>query len=1266
MIHRFTALLFFLLLLLYSNRPVNAQSADPDPTRWINYRQTYYKIPVVETGLYRVSATDLQRAGVPVEQLKPVSLQLFHRGVEQPIFVAGEADGRFDADDYLEFQGRGNDGVPDSLLYQPQNAQPHPFYSLFSDTTAYFLTWRLDGKPGKRITFNTDTTSAGLTPEPYRWAEDRRLFTNDYPGWPNGLPQKIEYSYYEAGEGYTGGIQQKDKPLDLTLQLDNPVRIGPESQLELLFVGRDTGPHRVYCLIGESGGKSQLIDSVRFDGFTNARIRHTVPWSFIGPDGRLPVSVISTGEGVTDNYSVSYRYIRYPQKPTANQPPKPIPALLPVTFTDWINRQPTYLIISHERLMKSAVGTANAVQSYAGYRASAAGGGHDTLIVTMQQLIDQYNYGERSPLAISRFLRELYNQPKNRLQHLLLLGRGRSTPGIRHNPQQATLDMVMTAGYPGSDGLFSAGLNPAEPDVPVLSTGRINAGTPQEVMDYLNKVREYEHPNNAGIWRKNLLHLSGGRSADELVLFRKLVDTYRNQAVGVGLGARVTTLSKTTDNLVEKMDVAMPVNEGVGLITFFGHSGLDVTDLDIGFCSNDAFGYRNAGKYPVLFVNGCAIGNFFFGRPTLATDWVLTPNRGAIAAIAQSNLGYADVLDAYTTNFYSVLSDSSQLDKSIGEIQRETFRRVLAKTTDGRALANAQQMVLQGDPAIRPFPFATPDYVLTTGGLTILGANRQPLTALSDSVQIGAVVQNAGQYRRGPLPVRVRRWANGQEAGTYNLTLPNTVAYRDTLTVTLPNSREATGENQFEVIINPEDRPDVLPELDHKNNGASTTLLVPGAAPVLIYPPNGSLVNATTIRLTAQYLGGGTHPFDLEIDSTARFDSPFRQVDRIQAGNTISYVARLINQPNQPYFWRVRLAGSQPGVWTTGLFTYLPAAINGGLPEGQIWLANALPADNRQGDELPVPVRFVNLSPVAFADSLVVRQTVYAAGLANPQTTQWFVNPPAGADTLRFTARIATQNLPGLNRVVLTVNPRIQPEYSFLNNTLDFPLYVQPDHFGPLLDVAFDGAHISDGAVVSARPVLDVVVADENRSLIRHDTTGLLLWLQRPGMPGERLSWGKAAIQPAGPDNVYRLRYPLTQLPDGMYQLLLTAQDALGNAAVPYRVSFRVINTRELIGLTVYPNPFQEHTIFSFTLTGDAAPASATITIADLTGRVLRHLNRLPRIGRNELVWDGSSDAGALLPAGEYVYKLTLPGATDWLGLGAPAGRLSGRVLLTR
>lgn len=1333
-----------LLLVIPATRTI-AQSSpeDPDPTRWIKYTQSYYKLAIAENGIYRLTATELQRAGVPVQQITPGAIQLFHRGVEQAIYVEGEADGHFDAGDFLEFYGQRNDGAPDSLLYQPYSAQPHRYYSLFNDTTAYFLTWSTNvGQPGKRMAAYTDTTS-NLVPEPYHWAEDLRLFTDNYPGWAAGLPQKIEYSHYEAGEGYTGPVQQKDKLFTIPCQLINPVRDGPPPQVDVLLVGRSFSNHRVNFLVGSAPTRQRLLDSARFVAYDNTRIRATVNWLDVGTDGRLLVSTVSGEKNtLTDDYSVSYSRVRYPQQLTANgqtqtifqleptargrsrlditevvagthfwditTPNAPVrvgttttenpgtvrlvvrdtdlprtlfstsqfrkvPAIWPVSFVDWHTRKPTYLIITHDSLLQPGrtAGIVNAIRAYATYRASVAGGSYDTLTATMQQLFDQFSYGERHPLAIRRFARQMLRQGQGTVPYLLLIGRGRSTPGVRRDPLQAQLDMVMTAGFPGSDGLFTTGLSGTEPDVPALPTGRINAGTPQEVLDYLTKVIQYERPSDDALWRKNVLHLSGGQSAEERTLFRGLVNTYQNLAVGPSLGARVTTFAKATDELVEPLSLAKPVNEGVGLITFLGHSGLDVTDLDIGFCSNDVLGYRNTGQYPLLFVNGCAIGNFFFGRPTLITDWVLTPNRGAIAAIAQSHLGYTDVMHDYTTQFYALLADSTQLDKSIGQLQQETIRRVLAKTPAGRALANTQQMVLQGDPAIHLFPAPTPDYALTSGGLTVQDTHGGPLTTGSDSVQIRAVVQNAGRYRPAQLPIRVRRQVNGQESGIFTLTVPTSVAYRDTLTLTVPNDPLADGQNQFAVTINPAGLPNAQPEANRANNQATVDISVAPQQPVLIYPPNGGAVTTTAVRLVAQYVGDRNYSFDLELDSTDQFNSSFKQTQRLTAGSSISYLTTVPNRPNTPYYWRVRRADSAGDLarWSTASFTYAPSRVLPGLPEGHLALAGAPPATVEQGAVLPVSMAFTNLSSDAFGvDSLVVRQTIYAAGLVNPQTSQWRIPAPNPSDTVRFTTRIATEKLPGLNRLVLTVNPNVQPEYSYLNNALTVPLFVQPDRFGPLLEVAFDGARITDGAVVSARPQVDILVADENRSLIRHDTTGLDLYLQYPGKNKsfERLGWQQATILPIKADRIFRLRYPFPLLSEGTYHLLATARDAVGNGAVPYPISFRVVAESALTGLQVYPNPFHAQAFFSFTLTGSQVPDGLAISLTDLNGQVVRHLDLPVRIGLNEWRWNGRSDAGALLPAGVYTYQLTLANSPSWPISPGLAERLSGRLILIR
>lgn len=83
----------------------------------------WYKIALSETGIYKLTASDLTELGINIANLDPRQIRIYHNGggvlpemnaasrpddlVEVPIYVAGEADGHFDNSDYILFYGRG-------------------------------------------------------------------------------------------------------------------------------------------------------------------------------------------------------------------------------------------------------------------------------------------------------------------------------------------------------------------------------------------------------------------------------------------------------------------------------------------------------------------------------------------------------------------------------------------------------------------------------------------------------------------------------------------------------------------------------------------------------------------------------------------------------------------------------------------------------------------------------------------------------------------------------------------------------------------------------------------------------------------------------------------------------------------------------------------------------------------------------------------------------------------------------------------------------
>ena len=97
--------LFALLLVIELGTalaPSSAQAGINPPATMANS----YKLVVPADGLYRVTYTELQNAGLPVSSLDPRTFKLWLNGAEVNIQVVGEADGQFDSSDYILFYGQ--------------------------------------------------------------------------------------------------------------------------------------------------------------------------------------------------------------------------------------------------------------------------------------------------------------------------------------------------------------------------------------------------------------------------------------------------------------------------------------------------------------------------------------------------------------------------------------------------------------------------------------------------------------------------------------------------------------------------------------------------------------------------------------------------------------------------------------------------------------------------------------------------------------------------------------------------------------------------------------------------------------------------------------------------------------------------------------------------------------------------------------------------------------------------------------------------------
>jgi hypothetical protein len=270
---------------------------------------------------------------------------------------------------------------------------------------------------------------------------------------------------------------------------------------------------------------------------------------------------------------------------------------------------------------------------------------------------------------------------------------------------------------------------------------------------------------------------------------------------------------------------------------------------------------------------------------------------------------------------------------------------------------------------------------------------------------------------------------------------------------------------------------------------------------------------------------------------------------------------------------------------------------------------------------------------------------------------------PVGG-VLRDTLMFATDGMAGLNTLLIEANPidtitgrYDQPEQYHFNNIAQLRFLIQDDRENPMLDVTFDGLHIIDGDVVSARPEVQVTLDDENQTLLLDspsDTMHFKVFLTDPSNATNRIYFRQAGQEimqfvPAnGPENVSRIMYRPTFAADGSYTLTVQASDISRNQSGDndYKVRFEVVNKPTITEVLNYPNPFTTSTRFVFTVTGQQPPTYMKIQIMTVSGRVVREIGMEElgpiRVGRNitEYAWDGTDEFGDKLARGVYLYRV--------------------------
>jgi Peptidase family C25 len=258
--------------------------------------------------------------------------------------------------------------------------------------------------------------------------------------------------------------------------------------------------------------------------------------------------------------------------------------------------------------------------------------GKTVSVVDVDDLYDEFNFGERSPYALRNFLASATSNWTKHPQYLLLVGDASLDPrnylGTGYNDFVPTRIVETFYLKTASDEWFSD-FNTT--GIGQIATGRLPVRTVADAQTIVRKITG--RAQATGPWSKQSLlvaDIDGGLTfgADTQTV-KKLLPSTVNANV-----ADANILGITA----ARAQIFSQVNSGQLLVNYMGHGSVE--DWAGGLLSNtDAATFTNSNRLPVFLIMDCLNGYFQDVYSTsMAESLLLAPNGGAVAVWSSSGL----------------------------------------------------------------------------------------------------------------------------------------------------------------------------------------------------------------------------------------------------------------------------------------------------------------------------------------------------------------------------------------------------------------------------------------------------------------------------------------------------------------------------------------------------------------------------------------------------------------------------------------------------
>jgi hypothetical protein len=642
-------------------REAIARTEISSATREVGFRlasQPAVKIYVDHEGWYRVTQAQLVTAGLnPNAEAR--SLHLFVEGVEQPIRITGAAD-HFGPNAAIEFYGTAID-------------------TPYSGQRVYWLA--TSDQPGRRIRTESASGSAGpqaqsfmqtleLKPRTTYFAALLQENTDNFFGpliSSEPADQTFNISNLAAGggslevalQGVTPG-QQHDVTATLNgATLGNVIFAGQQEGKAKFPIPTGVlinGPNTLTLTAQQGDNDFSLVNRVNVSfphtftpesdslKFTAAAGQSIAISGFMHPPARLiditnsvrPIQLRFKITAQSGTYTLTAS-IPWSSGETASVGTHTVLALADAQLAAPIGIAPHHPSNLHspqpgaDEVMLAAPQFMDQVRPLATLRNTDE---KSVAVVNVDDVYDEFNFGERSPFAIRRLLRTATAAWKTPPHYLLLAGNASVDPrnylGFGFLDFVPTKIVITSALKTASDDWFSDFENTG---FAKIATGRLPARTPADMQTMVSKILGYAG-SPADSWTNQSMMVadvddSSASFSQAALATQKMIPSFMNVS---------DVFASTLGAGPAQQNLLAGINAGQLLVNYNGHGSVEIWGSGL-FNDSLATSLNNGNKLPMFVAMNCLNGFFHdVFTESLATALMLAPNGGAVSVWASSGL----------------------------------------------------------------------------------------------------------------------------------------------------------------------------------------------------------------------------------------------------------------------------------------------------------------------------------------------------------------------------------------------------------------------------------------------------------------------------------------------------------------------------------------------------------------------------------------------------------------------------------------------------